>query len=290
MYGLAVEHTLGDLTQWSGERGRTYFYQSELPYDVTQSYGDAGYVGYRVNDTVRQHEAFGVGVYHYFRDFDVTVPRGIAAPPWLANSFELPLGVYLSGRGTMLKVLNDFGGVTTKGKQTQWVCEKGPDVPYTGTVPKVPAAQPIQWAPTSSTRVGFVSFEDAGYTLDRAAALTDELASAAHLTGDSKEARHAVQWWVYLVGVQSVLLVVFSVYQLHLHRRSSMSPVPSTPSASPNPLQAAWPSRLRLRNLSGGSVGAPSPGAHSDAARSLGASPTESGFVARSPTWSPGEL
>ena len=35
-YGLAVEHTLGDLTQWHGERGATYFYQSEMPYDATQ--------------------------------------------------------------------------------------------------------------------------------------------------------------------------------------------------------------------------------------------------------------
>ena len=30
-YGLAVEHTLKDLTKWSGEDGRTIFYQSELP-------------------------------------------------------------------------------------------------------------------------------------------------------------------------------------------------------------------------------------------------------------------
>ena len=34
-YGLAVEHTLGDQVVWKGDGGRTYFYQSELPYDVT---------------------------------------------------------------------------------------------------------------------------------------------------------------------------------------------------------------------------------------------------------------
>lgn len=34
-YGLFVEHTLGDLTQWYGNDGEVYFYQSELPYDVT---------------------------------------------------------------------------------------------------------------------------------------------------------------------------------------------------------------------------------------------------------------
>ena len=34
-YGLACEHTLGDLLQWNGDNGRSYFYQSEFPYDVT---------------------------------------------------------------------------------------------------------------------------------------------------------------------------------------------------------------------------------------------------------------
>lgn len=33
-YGLAVEHTLGEMTKWNGNYGKTYFYQSELPYDV----------------------------------------------------------------------------------------------------------------------------------------------------------------------------------------------------------------------------------------------------------------
>jgi len=34
IYGLAVEHTLGNLVEWYGENGDVYFYQSELPYDV----------------------------------------------------------------------------------------------------------------------------------------------------------------------------------------------------------------------------------------------------------------
>ena len=57
---MQVEHTLGDLTQWHGERGQTYFYQSEMPYDATQaSYGDKGYVGYRVAASVAEHDAWG---------------------------------------------------------------------------------------------------------------------------------------------------------------------------------------------------------------------------------------
>eukprot|EP01084_Bolivina_argentea_P150173 262272_1 len=73
-YGLAVEHTLGDLVQWNGNNGKCYFYQSELPYDVTQqNYGDKGYVGFRVNNSVTSFEGYGIGVYSYFRDYDVTV-------------------------------------------------------------------------------------------------------------------------------------------------------------------------------------------------------------------------
>ena len=48
-YGLAVEHTLEDQVQWTGEDGQVFFFQAELPYDVTQQeFGDAGYAGYRV--------------------------------------------------------------------------------------------------------------------------------------------------------------------------------------------------------------------------------------------------
>lgn len=47
-YGLASEHSLQDLVQWGGDRGRTYFYQSELPYTVDQAqFGAPGYCGYK---------------------------------------------------------------------------------------------------------------------------------------------------------------------------------------------------------------------------------------------------
>ena len=52
-YGLFVEHTLGDMVLWNGEDGETYFYQSELPYDVTQdNYVTKGYHSYHVSDNV----------------------------------------------------------------------------------------------------------------------------------------------------------------------------------------------------------------------------------------------
>ena len=111
-YGLAAEHALADLTVWEGERGRTYFYQSELPYDVTQTYGDSGYAGYRVGADVREHDAWGVGVYHFFRDHEVTVASGIVAPPGLAARFRAPLSLYLNGNGTVRHVINALGNET----------------------------------------------------------------------------------------------------------------------------------------------------------------------------------
>jgi len=131
MYGLAVEHALQDLVQWSGDAGETYFFQSEFPYDVTQAYGDAGYASYRVNNTVETHHAYGVGVYHYFRDYPVQVDTGIRVPPWLVNSFQSPLGVFLNGQGQMMHIINGMGAATTaKTSQAMWSCEKGPHVDY----------------------------------------------------------------------------------------------------------------------------------------------------------------
>ncbi len=74
MYGLAVEHYEKYQITWNGNGGRTYFYQSEMPYDVpdqgswTTSGGDLGYASYKVANTVTVHEAWGLGIYAYFRD------------------------------------------------------------------------------------------------------------------------------------------------------------------------------------------------------------------------------
>ena len=66
---------------WRGERGRTYFYQCELPYDVNQTmFGDKGYTGYRVDAAVKKHECWAPGVYSYFRDYECLVPAAIVAP------------------------------------------------------------------------------------------------------------------------------------------------------------------------------------------------------------------
>ena len=67
-YGLAVEHCLNDLVVWNGERGNTFFFQSELPYDVTQQqFGDPAYVGYRVAPQVQSHSLAAAGAARWAR-------------------------------------------------------------------------------------------------------------------------------------------------------------------------------------------------------------------------------
>jgi len=127
MYGLACEHAEKDLTLWNGERGRTYYYQSELPYRATQAeYGDLGYTGYRVAPRVSEHGGWGVGVYCFFADHNVTVQSGIVAPSAQTSqvTFVHPMTVFLNGNGGIQHVINEEGGKSV-GPLTSWhyVCE-----------------------------------------------------------------------------------------------------------------------------------------------------------------------
>ena len=79
-YGLFSEHALGNLVQWNGNNGEVYFFQSELPYDVKQSYADKGYAGFRVGDDVTKFNGYGIAVYTFFRDFTVQIPSAIKTP------------------------------------------------------------------------------------------------------------------------------------------------------------------------------------------------------------------
>jgi hypothetical protein len=123
--GIAIQ------VQWTGEDGQVFFFQAELPYDVTQQeFGDAGYAGYRVGPNVQRHIAKGVGVYHFFRDHKVTVKSGIVAPMAPGVQFDSPLSVYLNGKGTVQHVLNDQGLTTSPtspnkdpGAHQAWVCQ-----------------------------------------------------------------------------------------------------------------------------------------------------------------------
>jgi hypothetical protein len=85
IYGLFVEHTQEYQTLWYGENGKVYFYQCEMPYDPPNQEawmrGDIkGYPGYKVDDSVDTHEAWGIGVYCVLRNRSVAAENGIEAP------------------------------------------------------------------------------------------------------------------------------------------------------------------------------------------------------------------
>ena len=84
-YGLFNEHHEQYQTLWNGNGGRVYMYQSEIPYDVPNqaSWMNGkvnGYASYKVADNVTSHEAWGVGIYCFFRDAAVKLDSAIEAP------------------------------------------------------------------------------------------------------------------------------------------------------------------------------------------------------------------
>ena len=118
LYGLFVEHTQKYQTIWNGERGRVYFYQSEMPYDpptqaAWRSLRGDGFASYKIGDAVKTHEAWGVGVYHYFTDAIVIADRGIETPEASGIRLHHLLTFRLGGgkKGSGIRhVINDRGG------------------------------------------------------------------------------------------------------------------------------------------------------------------------------------
>ncbi|KAI1374747.1 glycoside hydrolase family 55 protein [Hypoxylon crocopeplum] len=87
IYGLFNEHHKEYQTLWNGNGGRLYFYQSEIPYDppnqeswMSKNRRINGFASYKVADSVTSHEAWGLGIYSYFRD----------SPTKLENAIEIP--------------------------------------------------------------------------------------------------------------------------------------------------------------------------------------------------------
>jgi hypothetical protein len=124
MYGLAVEHYQQYQTLWNGNGGRTYFYQSELPYDVPNNAswtpgGENGYPSYKVASSVTSHQAWGLGVYCYFStNSGVVADRGIEVPA-SGSSFHDMIDVSLGGVGTITHIINNNGGTVNSGSTVQ---------------------------------------------------------------------------------------------------------------------------------------------------------------------------
>jgi len=123
-YGLASEHTLQDLVQWNGDNGQVYFYQSELPYDVTEAnFGQPGYTGFHVSSSVNTFAGYGIGIYCYFRDYSVTTNSGIISNSSSSGvKFHNALTWFITGQGQITHVLNNQGNTVNGGGQKSYVC------------------------------------------------------------------------------------------------------------------------------------------------------------------------
>lgn len=126
VYGLFNEHHEEFQTLWNGERGRVYMYQSEMPYDVPDpaTWG-AGYASYKVGDNVKQHEAWGVGIYCFFRDAAITARSAIIAPSVPGVRFHNLTTLWLSGnRGSEVShIINQIGAAATVNNRHQTLAE-----------------------------------------------------------------------------------------------------------------------------------------------------------------------
>lgn len=122
IYGLFVEHHQQFQVLWKGNGGRTYFYQSEIPYDppnqasYTSGPGVNGWASYKVADGVTSHEAWGLGVYSVFIYPDVVLTRSIETPG-LNNKrpgvrFHDMITVALGEHGAINHVIDDTGEAT----------------------------------------------------------------------------------------------------------------------------------------------------------------------------------
>ncbi len=119
IYGLFVEHHQQFQVLWNGERGRTFFYQSEIPYDppnqqVWQSTPNTkGWASYKVADNVTTHEAWGLGVYSVFRHPGVALTRAIETPTRPGDRFHHMMTVALDNLGEITHVIDDTGAAAT---------------------------------------------------------------------------------------------------------------------------------------------------------------------------------
>jgi len=124
LYGLFVEHCQEYQTVWNGNGGRVYFYQSEMPYDPPSQdawrHGEVnGYASYKVADSVKTHEAWGLGVYCVFYAAPVLAETAIETPTTPGIKLHHMVTIRLSGQKNsgICHVINGTGApVVTSGK------------------------------------------------------------------------------------------------------------------------------------------------------------------------------
>ena len=120
IYGLFNEHFQEYQTYWTGEYGRTYFYQCETPYDapsqkhyMSENNTRPGYAAYKVADSVNIHEGTAFGIYDVLHR-DIMIENSVEVPDKIGIKMYHICNNTLSGGG--LKgfnyILNGIGKST----------------------------------------------------------------------------------------------------------------------------------------------------------------------------------
>ena len=128
-YGLFVEHHQQYQVLWNGNAGRTYFYQSEIPYDPPDqaSYSSGldatghrinGWASYKVAAGAESHEAWGLGIYSVFRHPNVVLTRAIEVPITPDVRFHHMITIALDNLGEISHIIDDTGGATSTEPRT----------------------------------------------------------------------------------------------------------------------------------------------------------------------------
>lgn len=113
--GLFVEHYQKHQVIWNGERGRTLFYQSEMPYDPPSQAawmnGDKqGFASYVVAPGVKSHQATGLAIYTLFvMGQDIFASSAIEAPASPGVKLHAMTSSVIAGFGGIRHVVNEVG-------------------------------------------------------------------------------------------------------------------------------------------------------------------------------------
>lgn len=162
IYGLFNEHHKEYQTLWNGNNGRVYFYQSEIPYDPPnqESYMSEngmrnGYASYKVADHVTKHEAWGLGIYSYFRDAAVKVENAIEAPSTDEVKLHHMTTIWLNGQAgsEITHIVNGTGGSVSANNPPEAMRQVLNEFGHAGEQPPgAPGPRPPPPAPKSSKR------------------------------------------------------------------------------------------------------------------------------------------
>lgn len=124
LYALFAEHYQEYEVLWLGERGRTYFFQNEPPYDApnqatwsSQNGRIDGYAAFKVANTVTEHHTIGMGSYAVFTgtDGNVNKKNAFEAPNTPNVMLEKMCTTRFAGNGNIQNVINGTGGSTIDG-------------------------------------------------------------------------------------------------------------------------------------------------------------------------------